>query len=357
MLAVLLLLGILFPPALVKADQSDVRYFEIEQVSAHVYAAIARPTAILNGNVGIVALDDGLLVVDAGISPVVSRSLIQQIREEIGRQPIRYLVLTHGHLDHAFGLQPFVDEGAVVIGTKAARDELGSAGQAMRGYAGFIRSEADKISERGAEATSEERETMTTIRGFLDAAGEDHVAVPPMVIADELRIEGRGSVTIAVRFLGRGHTAGDLTVEVVEDRVLFTGDLLHGYDALLDGGYPDEWIETLGAIDALPWNHVVPGHGSVQHDRATLKLFQAHLVELVQRVRAGVADGRTLEDLKQEIRFETLDVLGAGGLGARIEDEWRRTLHPLYRPGLPKVVDNQLSAVYAILVRGTGASR
>lgn len=78
-------------------------------------------------------------------------------------------------------------------------------------------------------------------------------------------IEGHQvNVTVEVRYLGCGHTAGDAVVFIPEDRVVATGDLVHGLEPLLFEAYPDEWPATLDRLSALKFDIIVPGHGPVQ---------------------------------------------------------------------------------------------
>jgi glyoxylase-like metal-dependent hydrolase (beta-lactamase superfamily II) len=54
-------------------------------------------------------------------------------------------------------------------------------------------------------------------------------------------------------------------VFVPEDRVVVTGELVHGLDPLLMEAYPDEWPATVGKIRELQFDSLAPGHGPVQH--------------------------------------------------------------------------------------------
>lgn len=118
-----------------------------------------------------------------------------------------------------------------------------------------------------------------------------------------------GDVTVEVRYLGRGHTAGDAVVLIPEDRVIVTGDLVHGLEPLLLEAYPDEWPATLDRVTELDFDIVVPGHGPVEHGRTTLNLFRDYVTELNRLVREGVYAGKSLATLQAELvpgRFDSL---------------------------------------------------
>jgi len=81
--------------------------FEIEQVADGVYAATARPVAVLNCNAGIFVNTNDVLVVDAHSKPSAAAALVTQIRREVTPKPVRYIVNTHFHWDHVQGLAAY----------------------------------------------------------------------------------------------------------------------------------------------------------------------------------------------------------------------------------------------------------
>src|SRR5262245_48022592 len=76
--------------------------FDIKPLADGVYAAIAKPTFILNCNAAIIVLDDGVMVVDTHSKPSAARGLMEQIKK-ITDKPVRYVVNTHFHWDHSQG--------------------------------------------------------------------------------------------------------------------------------------------------------------------------------------------------------------------------------------------------------------
>jgi glyoxylase-like metal-dependent hydrolase (beta-lactamase superfamily II) len=90
-------------------------------------------------------------------------------------------------------------------------------------------------------------------------------------------------------------------VFIPEDRVIATGDLVHGLDPLLFEAFPDEWPETLERLAELDFDVLVPGHGPVQQGRAVLTLFKDYLKELNQLVREGVSADKSLAELQADL--------------------------------------------------------
>jgi glyoxylase-like metal-dependent hydrolase (beta-lactamase superfamily II) len=63
----------------------------------------------------IVAMNDYLVIFDAPINEWQSRFTIDAAKAKYPGKPVKYLVLTHHHTDHAGGARTFVAEGASVI--------------------------------------------------------------------------------------------------------------------------------------------------------------------------------------------------------------------------------------------------
>ena len=63
----------------------------------------------------IVAMKDHLVVFDAPYGELQSRWVIDEAKKRYPGKPIRYLVLTHHHSDHAGGARSYIAEGATVI--------------------------------------------------------------------------------------------------------------------------------------------------------------------------------------------------------------------------------------------------
>jgi Metallo-beta-lactamase superfamily len=63
----------------------------------------------------IVAMKDHLVVFDAPYGELQSRWVIDEAKKKYPGKPIRYLVLTHHHMDHTGGTRTYIAEGATVI--------------------------------------------------------------------------------------------------------------------------------------------------------------------------------------------------------------------------------------------------
>lgn len=64
-----------------------------------------------------VAIDqrDHIVLVEAPQNEERSQAVINKLKEIIPNKPIKYLINTHAHFDHAGGLRTFVDEGSTIV--------------------------------------------------------------------------------------------------------------------------------------------------------------------------------------------------------------------------------------------------
>ncbi|GAA0613656.1 MBL fold metallo-hydrolase [Kutzneria viridogrisea] len=220
-------------------------------------------------NVGIVLGDNAALVVDTGIGPRNGEYVLKQARRLAGDRPL-YLTITHFHPEHGFGAQAFKG-AATIIYNRAQREEL----------------------HRKAAAFTE----MFTGLGPAIAAELDgfELTDPDLVYEGQAEID-LGRRRVVLRGVGPAHTAGDQTV-LVDDRVLFTGDLFETrmfpiapyfppFDTEVDG---DRWIAVLDQFIALSPEIVVPGHGELA-DTAQIREvrdYLAHVRGEAARLRAS----------------------------------------------------------------------
>jgi glyoxylase-like metal-dependent hydrolase (beta-lactamase superfamily II) len=143
----------------------------------------------------------------------------------------------------------------------------------------------------------------------------------PTLTFDRRLVLHRGGREVHLLFLGRAHTAGDVVAYVPSERVVATGDLMHGLLPYMGDGFPDEWPATIRALEALDFDRVVPGHGSVQEGKAVLVEFRGYVEEVTERVARGVERGQPLEELQKAITPGSLTSLSAGGMRRRLERE------------------------------------
>jgi glyoxylase-like metal-dependent hydrolase (beta-lactamase superfamily II) len=147
----------------------------------------------------------------------------------------------------------------------------------------------------------------------------------PDLTFDRSLILHRAGHDIVLLFLGRGHTSGDIVAYLPKQRVVATGDLLHGWMPFMGDSYPPEWVETLDALDKLEFDHIIGGHGSVK-PKSHLRFFRTYLADLIAEVRRARERGDSLDQAKISVaaalkgRYEAgMDGRFAESVGGNVE--------------------------------------
>lgn len=222
----------------------------------------------LDLNIGAVVCEDGLLVIDTRAHHAQARELKSDLRR-ISRLPVRWVVNTHHHWDHAFGNGEFAS--AAIWGHVRCAEVLRARGDAMR----------EQVKEQAPE----------------HAAAFDEVAITPPVhtLADEATVTFGGR-RLHLTHPGRAHTDNDLLVRVVDSGVVFAGDLIEeGAPPSFGDAFPLEWPGSLDATLGHMGGPVVPGHGAIV-DAAFAEGQRDELAELAALARERHAEGMTSDE-------------------------------------------------------------
>ena len=307
--------------------------FRLQRISNSVYAAIARPVELLNCNAAVVVGPEYVLVVDTHSKPSAAQALMNQIRREITDRPVRYAVNTHFHWDHAQGNFAYPDayDGRTdIVASTATRDWLAKEGvprlrdtiAARLKQIGELETQLATAKSEDPRRVAEKLQRLEELKAFVTEMSppDKHIVLPRITFESRLIINN-GGLEIHLLFLGRGHTAGDVVVWVPGERVVATGDLMHSVLPYIGDGYPDEWPRTLAALEALNFDHAVPGHGSVQDGKAVAASFRAYLEELNEGVSRGIERGASLAELQRALTPERLRSLSTGGNSERLQRE------------------------------------
>jgi glyoxylase-like metal-dependent hydrolase (beta-lactamase superfamily II) len=219
------------------------------------------------GNIAVLTGDDGKLLIDAGIA--VSRPQIAAALASLGAEPIRHLINTHWHFDHADGNAWIHAAGATILAHENTRNRL--------------------------LATQYVEDWKTDFPPPVSGA------IPTDVFADARTVH-LNDTTIALKYYGPAHTDCDISVFFTEADVLHTGDIFwNGFYPFIDystGGSIDGTIRAADASLAVATDTtiIVPGHGTIG-DKAQLNVYRDMLVAIRDNVAALKKQGRTLDDI------------------------------------------------------------
>ena len=276
---VLVVLALLAPVVTQAADTAaaDKNTLQATEVADGVWfaqgAAALGSSANRNfiSNAGFVVTDEGVVVVDALGSPPLAEELLAQIRR-VTAQPVRYVIVTHYHADHIYGLQALKATGAQVWAHRKAQAYLAS----------------PQASERLAQRRND----------LFPWVDEHTVVVAPDVWMDGDTDFRMGGITFRVLYSHGAHSPEDVMMYVVEDKLLFAGDLIFaGRVPFVGNADSAGWLKALDTMIAISPVVVIPGHGPASRDVARdLTTTRDYLVYLRKTMGDAASDLTPFED-------------------------------------------------------------
>ncbi len=253
------------PPAFTAQQEARL---QIREVMEGLYVIPGFDGSQSGGNVAVRVTDEGVIIVDDKF-PYSFDFITEQVAS-VTDQPIRYVLNTHHHGDHAGSNADFM-QVAEVIAHANARENI--------------------------------------IRNGLTG--------PPRVVFSERTSVFLGDAEVRMHHFGRGHTDGDAVVYFPDLRAVHTGDLfiygerldgstLAPFWDVANGGSPLDWPATLSGLLTLDFDVVIPGHGPIL-TKGDVREFRAKLEAVIERVQRAIRDGATRDDIAQRVDVSDLD--------------------------------------------------
>jgi cyclase len=223
------------------------------------------------GNVAVYATPDGVVLVD-DMFYRNHADILARVKTVTDR-PVRYVINTHQHDDHAGG-------NAMMLPI------------------------AEVIAHRNVYANLKDLK-----RPYYEDTPGTPIGLPRVTFTDRLDLH-LGGRDVEAHYFGRGHTSGDAVIYFPAVKAIHTGDLFLTYSRrglpiyvdYVQGGSLLEWSRTLERMLQLDFDVVIPGHGPVAR-RADLVTFSAAVAAMRTRLQALVRGGagkaellRVLED-------------------------------------------------------------
>ena len=268
----------------------------IVQASWSVYTQTAKPPGPLRtervkgdlymvsgegGNVALYTTSEGVVLVD-DMFDRNHADILAQIRS-VTDEPLRYVINTHQHDDHAGG-------NSLMLPI------------------------AEVIAHRNARANLVAHRTPY----FEDTPGTP-IGLPRITFSEETSVFV-GDAEVRAHWFGRGHTSGDAIIYFPDLKTIHTGDLFlatgparagartypAGSNLFVDssqGGSLTEWTKTLDGALSLDFDTVIPGHGPVS-TKDDVRAFRAGVAAMQTRLRDLVRAGTSKESLAKTIEME-----------------------------------------------------
>ncbi len=243
------------------------------------------------GNVYAIRGEDGLALFDTGdTGDAVDAPAMYKAIRSWSAKPVRYAVFSHGHLDHAGGMESFDAESGprpIVV----AHEEI------SRRISRYART-------AGYNTVINQRQL-----GFAQIVSPATCRRPDMTYQDRLTLS-LGDVTFQLRH-ARGETDDATWAFLPERGVLLTGDLFV-WVAPTAGNpqnvqrYPDEWAVALRKMASIDADVLLPGHGlpivgSIRVRRALVDTAD-YLDSLVEQTLDLMNTGARLDEILHTVK-------------------------------------------------------
>ena len=278
-----------------------VRTMKLEEISRSVIFGQNE----YGSNLICIALETGLVFVEAGLNKAIAADFRKSMEERFGRKG-NMLVLTHAHLDHFFGMGAFSDIKVVAAEAGRARFER------------FVNADYD---EKTIESISQVfpcfRESLALGRPFK----------PDVWVKDRTSL-GDESQKVIFEVVG-GHSACSSSIHYVPDKVMIAGDLVQ-VDAYPYFGEPDtsveKWIHILKTWESMDIDFILPGHGRpVKRDYLHgVRTFFEEMLRVLKDLKADCVP------IEEAIRHEKLPT-GYWGKDAIRKPSYDMSIANLYR--------------------------
>jgi cyclase len=318
----LLLMVLLIGPLSVPADSVYSRERRVTKVADGIYTIRHKDPfpGWVHGNTTVIIGEREVFVVDSCQLADAAREDIAEIRTWTDK-PVRYLLNTHWHQDHAGGNKDYMDAfpGLAIIAHRETREMMDATSSSMPAemlkQATELHTYWQQQVETGKGADgkpltgvqkTEAAERLSELDQIAQQAKTFVYQSPTLTFEHELMVD-IGRREVEVKYLGRGNSGGDALVYLPREGILITGDLLDHPVPYAFDGYPSEWIQTLQRMAELDAVTIVPGHGEVLHNKTFLFLVADLMKSVVAQVNEQLRhnDNATLDDVRKVIDLKS----------------------------------------------------
>jgi glyoxylase-like metal-dependent hydrolase (beta-lactamase superfamily II) len=236
------------------------------------------------------------------------------LRTELGTrfpgQPVRYVVNTHYHWDHARGGGMFADTATYVAHAEFVNNLARPIHEARPP------GDTDDVNRDGC-LTREEAQTGT--RGNFDAMNgngdgcltQEEMALdirrPDITFTGARHTLQLGGDRVELVHAGNRHTSDNIDVFFPDQRVVFASDYVQLRRTCCGFAFDRKplaaWIASLRTLESLDFDVIVGNHGDMG-TKADLSEARQFLEDLTAAVSAAISAGHSLEQMQTSIRLE-----------------------------------------------------
>lgn len=197
-------------------------------------------------------------------NPQVAQTYVAEIRK-LTQQPIKYLIYSHHHFDHAAGGKPFKEAGATIVAHRNAQARL--------------------------------------------AKLQDPATLVPDETVDATRTIRLGDTTLELTYLGLNHSDSSLVMRLPREKIVFVVDAIPVGSVPARGmidTHPLEWEDSIQKVLVMDWERLIPGHpapGDRLGTKDDARNFLAFLQDASAQVKAAAREGKCWDPVEKEMKL------------------------------------------------------
>lgn len=229
------------------------------------------------GNIAVYESDDGVFVIDNGLND--KRDAVITALNRVTNKPIKYLVNTHWHFDHAGNNEVFGKRDTIILAHENVRTRLKLGGE---------------VKAFNATIKPQPKDALPVIT---------YEASINMYLGDE---------AIKIHAVDPAHTDGDSFIVFIKANIIHAGDLFfNGFWPFIDAGSGGSITGMIKAIEKILTKAdgntiIIPGHGPVAN-KNDLQLYSDMLSEVESRLKAAKRAGQAKEEWVKSNPLKDLD--------------------------------------------------
>jgi glyoxylase-like metal-dependent hydrolase (beta-lactamase superfamily II) len=180
--------------------------------------------------VSAIATKKGIVVIDTTNIPKLDEAFRRIIARELGRKDFKYLINTHGHVDHVSGNGVYGDCQIIAHeNVQGMMEEMFTdIPRRIEWMTGYIKEQREQLAsgkiETDKKAAAEEQLIISTLTAeYLNSSPKP--TFPTRTFEDKM-VLNCGDVTFELFQAGGTHTRSDIFILVPQKGILFTGDMM-----------------------------------------------------------------------------------------------------------------------------------
>tara|TARA_B100000809_G_scaffold239640_1_gene261326 strand:+ start:298 stop:1341 length:1044 start_codon:yes stop_codon:yes gene_type:complete len=256
---------------------------------------------------------EGIILVDP-TNPGQAAWVKEELKDRFGL-PVKYVIYSHGHNDHAAGGDVFADTATFIAHENMPNNLV----RPDEDTALLPREALWDINGNNRIEESEANPTLAQNFSSLDSDGDGGLSRaeiwvarwkgetrPPDMVYSDRSIITLGGKRVELYYTGLNHTDDMTVVYFPAERAIYTVDFLtpgRPPRTDLDGGYLPEWLHSLRRVEQLDFDTIVPGH-EAPGTKADVSEQVRYMEDLLSAVTQGIEEGKTKNELVESVLLE-----------------------------------------------------